>query len=202
MRRVAVTGLGVICSLAHKVGPFWQALVAGRSGIGEIKSVDTATLRFHRGAEVADFDPAQHFEKSKSDLMDRFAQFAVIAAREAVSDAGVELTPDLASRTAVMLGSCVGGQSTQDVGFQELYRANRNRVHPLTIPRSMMNAGTSHICMELGVTGPAMTISTACSSSNHAIGQALWMVRSGQVDLAIAGGSEAPFSYGNLKAWE
>src|SRR5258708_36606895 len=126
--------------------------------------------------------------------MDGLAQVGVRAAREEVSGAGVEFTPDMASRTAVMLGSCVGGQSTQDIGFQELYRANRNRVHPLTIPRSMMNAGTSHICMELGVTGPAMTISTACSSSNHAIGQALWMVGSGQVDLAIADGSEAPLS--------
>src|SRR5882724_11884923 len=106
MRRVAVTGLGVICSLGQKVGPFWEALVAGRSGIGDIKSVDTTTLRFHRGAEVVDFDPAQHFEKSQSDLMDRFAQFAVIAAREAVSDAGVDLNSELAARTAVMLGSC------------------------------------------------------------------------------------------------
>src|SRR5437868_11136729 len=109
MRRVAVTGLGVICSLGHKVEPFWEALVAGRSGVGEIKSVDTATLRFHRGAEVVDFDPTQHFDKSQSDLMDRFAQYAVIAAREAVADAGVDLNPDLGSRTAVILGSCVGG---------------------------------------------------------------------------------------------
>jgi nodulation protein E len=202
MRRVVVTGLGVICSLGHKVAPFWEALVAGRPGISDIKSVDTSTLKFHRGAEVIDFDPLQHLDKAQCDMMDRFAQFAVIAAREALADAGVNLTPELGSRTAVTLGSCVGGQSTQDVGFQELYRANRNRVHPLTIARTMMNAGTSHICMDLGVTGPAMTISTACSSSNHAIGQALWMVRSGQVDMALAGGSEAPFSYGNLKAWE
>src|SRR3954470_3433397 len=149
MRRVAVTGLGVICSVGKKVGPFWDALIAGRSGITDIHSVDTATLRFNRGAEVADFDPAQHFDKSQCDFMDRFAQFAVIAARQAVADAGIELSSDLGARTAVMLGSCVGGQSTQDAGFQELYRANRNRVHPLTIPRTMMNAGASHICMEL-----------------------------------------------------
>jgi nodulation protein E len=114
MRRVAVTGLGVICSLGDKVAPFWEALVAGRPGIGDIKSVDTTTVRFHRGAEVADFDPTRHFDKAQCELMDRFAQFAVIAAREAVADARISLTPELGSRTAVILGACVGGQSTQD----------------------------------------------------------------------------------------
>src|SRR5207248_11293323 len=97
---------------------------------------------------------------------------------------------------------CVGGQSTEDIGFQEIYKHGHNRVHPLTIPKTMANAGASHISMEFGITGPSFTISTACSSSGHAIGQAYWMVRSGITDLAITGGSEAPFSFGILKAWE
>jgi nodulation protein E len=96
----------------------------------------------------------------------------------------------------------VGGQSTQDIGFQEVYKLGHNRVHPLTIPKTMANAGASHISMEFGITGPSFTISTACSSAAHAIGQAYWMVRSGATDLAISGGSEAPFSFGILKAWE
>jgi 3-oxoacyl-(acyl-carrier-protein) synthase len=96
----------------------------------------------------------------------------------------------------------VGGQSTEDTGFSDLYRFNRDRVHPLTIPRTMANAGASYISMEFGITGPAYTVSTACSSSNHAIGQAFWMVRGGHAELAITGGSEAPFSFGFLKAWE
>jgi nodulation protein E len=96
----------------------------------------------------------------------------------------------------------MGGQSTQDAGFAKLYQRNQPRVDPLVIPRAMANAGASHISMEFGITGPAYTVSTACSSSNHAIGQAFWMVRNGMVDLAIAGGSEAPFSFGFLKAWE
>jgi nodulation protein E len=96
----------------------------------------------------------------------------------------------------------VGGQSTEDTGFREVYKLRHNRVHPLTIPKTMANAGASHISMEFGITGPAFTISTACSSSGHAIGQAYWMLRSGMVDLAITGGSEAPFSFGILKAWE
>jgi nodulation protein E len=126
----------------------------------------------------------------------------VIAAREAVADAGIDWTPELRETAAIITGACVGGQSTEDTGFVDLYKEGRNRVHPLTIPKTMANAGASHISMEFGITGPAFTISTACASAGHAIGQAYWMVRSGATDLALTGGSEAPFSLGLLKAWE
>ena len=201
-RRVAVTGLGVICSLGENVAEVWEALREGRSGIARIQLVDTSSLRFQNGAEVRGFDPAQHFEPGRADLLDRFAQFALVAARQAVRDAGLTLTPVLKERTAVVCGSSLGGQTTQDAGFVDLYQRNRGRVHPLTIPRTMANAGASHISMELGTTGPAFTISTACSSANHAIGQAFGMVRRGEAELAITGGSESPFSFGMLKAWE
>ena len=201
-RRVAVTGLGAISALGHDVSCFWNALVAGQSGIGPIKSVDLSNIRFQNGAEVRDYDPSQHFEPSQADLLDRFAQFALIAARQAIRDSGIVFTPELHQRTAIVTGSSVGGQSTQDTQFWAVYRNNSPRVHPLTIPRIMPNAGASHISMEFGISGPAFTISTACASSNHAIGQAFWMVRDGAVELAIAGGSETPFSFGFLKAWE
>src|SRR2546422_5861888 len=201
-RRVVVTGLGVICALGHNLAEVWCALRAGRSGIGPIRSLDVSNLRFQNGAEVREYDTGKHFGSNRADLLDRFAQFALIAAREAVGDSGIRLKPELREHTPVVAGSCVGGQSTQDAGFNELYRQERGRVHPLTIPRTMANAGASHISVEFGTTGPAFTISTACSSANHAIGQAFRMVRSGEVDLAIAGGSEAPFSMGLLKAWE
>ncbi len=202
MRRVAVTGLGVICALGHNTAEVWNALREGRSGIAPIESLDVSGLRFQNGAEVRGYDPARHFEPGRADLLDRFAQFAVLAAREALADAGIRWTPELREATGIVCGSSVGGQSTQDVGFVELYRLDRGRVHPLTIPRTMANAGASQISMEFCVTGPAYTISTACSSANHAIGQAFRMVRGGEIELAIAGGSEAPFSMGFLKAWE
>src|SRR5690606_29358477 len=126
----------------------------------------------------------------------------VIAAREAAADAGVQWTPALRETTAIVTGSCLGGQNAQDAGFWEVYKKGGPRVHPLTIPRTMANAGASHISMEMGITGPAFTLSTACASAGHAIGQAFWMVRSGAVEMAIAGGSEAPFSFGLLRAWE
>jgi nodulation protein E len=201
-RRVAITGLGVICALGHDVSEVWSGLRDGRSGIAPMESVDVATLRFKNGAEVRGYDSAKHFDANQADLLDRFAQFAIVAAREAVRDAGVTFPAELRENTAVISGSCLGGQSTQDAGFTELYQLNRGRVHPLTIPRTMANAGASSISLEFGITGPTYTVSTACASATHAIGQAFRMVRSGEVEMAITGGSEAPFSTGILKAWE
>ncbi len=202
MHRVVITGVGVISPLGHNTEAFWQALAEGKSAIREIKSVDVTHLRFKNAAEVRDYVPEEHFTPKDLGFMDRFAQFAVIAAREAITQSGIEFTPGLQESSAVVTGSCLGGRGTEETGYWELFHNNRNRVHPLTIPLSMSNAGASHICMQYGIQGPAYTVSTACSSSAHAIGQAFWMVRSGQAPVAIAGGSEAPFFLGGLKAWE
>jgi nodulation protein E len=201
-RRVVVTGVGVISALGLSAGAFWEALSQGRPGIAPIEGVDCSPLRFRNGAEVHGYNAEAYFDPKEAGFMDRFAQFALIAAREAVTDAGVVWTPQLRERAAIVTGSCVGGQSTQDQGFVDIYLERRPRVHPLTIPKTMANAGASYISMEYGLHGPAFTISTACSSSNHAIGHAFWMVRQGIADLAITGGSEAPFSLGLLRAWE
>src|SRR5664279_5568247 len=202
MRRVAITGAGAISALGRNVTEFADSLREGRGGIGQIESTGVASLRFQNGAEVKNYSHQPYFEDRRADFMDRFAQFAVIAAREAVADAGIEWTPELRETSAIVTGSCVGGQSTEDIGFVSLYKDGHNRVHPLTIPKTMANAGASHISMEFGITGPSFTISTACSSASHAIGQALQMVANGTSDLAIPGGSDAPFSLGILKAWE
>jgi nodulation protein E len=200
--RVVVTGLGAISALGHSRTDFWKALSEGRSGIAPLESLDRSLLRFQNGAEVRDYDPASYFSEKESGMLDRFAQYGAIAAREAVSDAGIQWTDALRENAAIVTGSCVGGQSTEEEGFVNLYRKNIPRINPLTIPRTMENAAASRISLETGVVGPTYTVSTACSSSNHAIGQAFWMVRSGAVCMAIAGGSEAVFSFGFLKAWE
>ena len=202
MHRVVITGVGVISPLGQNTPAFWQALEQGRSAITQIASVDVTQIRFKNAAEVRGYVPEDHFTPKDVGFMDRFAQFAVIAAREAILESGIEFTPALQESSAVITGSCLGGRGTEETGYWELFHNNRNRVHPLTIPLSMSNAGASHICMQYGIQGPAYTISTACSSSAHAIGQAFWMVRSGQAPMAIAGGSEAPFFVGGLKAWE
>ena len=212
MRRVAVTGMGMICALGNDVSECWSALRDGRSAIQRMELVDASLLRFQNAAEVRGFLPTQHFAEDKCVQLDRFTQFALVAAREAIRDAGLgdaltgvstrRLDPALAEQTAIITGSCTGGQTSEDQQFVELYGKKSGRVHPLTIPRTMANAGASHIAMEFGITGPAFTISTACSSANHAIGEAFLMVRDGRAEMAIAGGSEAPFSLGMLKAWE
>jgi nodulation protein E len=200
--RVVITGIGVISGIGSTREQFWESLRQGQAGIRPIESTDVSQLRFRNGSEVPNYSHKPYFDDKAADFMDRFAQFAVIAAREAVAQAKVLWTPELQENTAIITGACVGGQSSEDACFWDVYRLNKPRVPPLTIPRIMANAGASHISMEFGVTGPAYTVATACSSSSHAIGQAYWMVRSGAVEMAIAGGSEAPFSFGILKAWE
>jgi nodulation protein E len=201
-RRVVITGVGVVSALGNNGREFWQALSEGRSGIAKLESVEPGLLRFENGAEVPNWEPLRYFDEKEAGMLDRFAQFGVVAAREAVADAGIEWNAALREETAIVTGSCVGGQGTEDEGFLNLYRKNIPRVNPLTIPRTMENAAASRISLEMGIVGPTYTVSTACSSSNHAIGQAFRMVRSGAVRMAIAGGSEAVFSLGFLKAWE
>jgi nodulation protein E len=201
-RRVAVTGMGVIAAPGRTRAEFWDSLKCGRSAIRPMTLVPEGSLRFPNGAEVRDYRPADYFDEKAADLVDRFAQFAVIAAREAVTDSGLEITPDLGERMATVTGTSSGGQSSEDQEFHSLYARGASRIHPLTIARTMANAGTSAIAREFGIVGPSYTLSTACSSANHAIGHAFWMVRSGIVDAAMAGGAEAPFSMGFLKAWE
>jgi nodulation protein E len=201
-RRVAVTGIGVVSPFGDTFGEFWTGIASGQSAIHPMTSVPCGSLRFPNAAEASHFDPLKHFDPKQIDFLDRFAQFAVVAAREAVASSGLKIGPEIGPRTAIVTGSSAGGQATKDEGFYTLYGRQQTRVSPLTIPRVMANAGASYISTEFGITGPTYTVSTACSSANHAIGQAFWMVRSGAVDLALAGGSEAPFSLGFLKSWE
>jgi nodulation protein E len=201
-RRVAVTGLGIISPLGLNLEDSWKSLKLGLSGIGPIKSVDCSALRFQNGAEVRDYDPLKHFEGGKDAYIDRFAQFSVVAAREALRNSGVQLTPELRENSAIVCGSAVGGQAAIESGFEDLWVQGRGRVHPLTIPKTMANAGASHIAMDMGLSGPTYTVSTACSSANHAIGQAFRLVRDSEAELAMTGGSEAMFTIGMLKAWE
>ncbi len=197
-----MTGVGLVCALGNSASESWERLAAGECRIRTLCDRGDPPYKFQHGAQACSFDPLQHFSEKDLVMLERFAQLATVAAREAVAQSGLTFDGDLGDRTAVITGSSVGGQFSEEEGYRRLYRENNPRVAPLTIPRTMANAGASRISLEFGIHGPAYTVSTACSSSNHALGQAFWMIRSGQLISAIAGGSEAVFAEGLLRAWE
>lgn len=202
VRRVVITGVGAISGLGNNAHEFWDALRAGRSGIGPITRVDVSGIRFKNGAEVRGFEPTEHFDDKMLLWLDPFSQYGIVTAREAITDSGIEFNDQLRDRTGVITGNCLGGKMTEDELYRRLYGENQLRHPPTAIPRAMANAVSSHVSMEYGLTGATFTTSTACSSANHALGQAFWLVRQGTLDVAIAGGSEAPLCPGNLRAWE
>ncbi|MEP7072181.1 MAG: beta-ketoacyl-[acyl-carrier-protein] synthase family protein [Verrucomicrobiota bacterium] len=202
MRRVVVTGVGVLSAIGNNAAEFRAGLQEGRAGIAPITQTDMSVFRFRNGAEVRGFDPASHFTESHLGWLDRFAQLGLVAAREAVADAAVAWTDERRARTGVITGSCLGGITTEDAFYFEIYHDHRPRCPPTAIPRIMSNAAASQVAMEHKFTGATFTTSTACSSSNHAIGHAFWLVRQGVLDMAVTGGSEAPMAFGHLRAWE
>jgi nodulation protein E len=202
MNRVVVTGIGVVSPIGSTREKFWSGLVEARSGIGPITLIPTDRLNIRIAAEVRDFDPSQHFDSKRLGMLDRFSQFAVVAARAAVQDAQLDITEEMALEAATIVGNGAGGMNTLDDSFFKLYGQNATRAHPLSIPRLMANAASSLISMDLGLKGPTFTIASACASGTHAIGQAFQMVRTGQAQVALAGGAEACITVGTMKAWE
>ena len=202
MSRVAITGIGVVSPVGSDLESYWRALVEGRSGIGPLTSIPTERLTVRIAAEIKNYVPEQNFDSKALPLLDRFAQFAVIAARHAVADAGLTIDEKLAQTTATIVGTGVGGQNTLEDSYYRLYGQNAVRMHPFTIPRFMANAGASHVSMDLGLKGPAFAVVSACASGAHAIGLAFDMIRSGRAAVALAGGTEACITVGALKGWE
>lgn len=202
MNRVVITGIGVVSPVGLANEEFWLALVEARSGIGPITIIPTERLTARVAAQVSSFDPNAHFDTKRAGMIDRFAQFAVVAARSAVRDAGIEIDEALALEIATVVGTGVGGQNTQDKSYYRLYGENARKLHPLTIPRLMINGAVSHVSMDLRLKGPTYSVATACASGTHAIGQAFQMVRLGQAPVALAGGADACVTVGTLKGWE
>ncbi|MBN9589521.1 MAG: beta-ACP synthase [Alphaproteobacteria bacterium 64-11] len=202
MTSVVVTGMGCISAIGRNTAQMAAALRAGQCGIGPLTVTPTDRLMVKIGAEVAGFDPLEHFDEKRLLLLDRFSQFALVAAREAVAASGLDFRGPVGERAAAILGSGVGGMTTLDESFQRLYLENAKRFQPFIIPKLMISAAISHITMEHGMRGPAFTTASACASANHAIGTAFHMVRAGMVDVALTGGAESVFTPGTLKAWE
>lgn len=202
MNRVVVTGMGVVSPLGNSVAEMSATLRAGRSAIGPLTRVCHDGLNITIGAEAKAFDAAAHFNDKQLGLLDRFSQLALVAARQAIGQSGIKFREELGAKGGVILGVGVGGMATIDENFQRLYAGPSRRPHPLTVPRLMISAAMSHITIEHGVTGPSFSVTSACASSNHAIGIAYQMVRGGGADAIITGGAESVFCFGGVKGWE
>ena len=202
MKRVVITGAGTINALGHNVPETLAAMREGRCGIGQLEFRDVERLSIQIGGQIKGFEAEGHFNRQQMTLYDRFTQFALIAARKAITQSGLEFSGDLANRAGVVLGTAGGGVSTWDDNYRAVYEEGKNRVHPFVVPKLMMNAAASHVSMEYNLRGPSFTVSTACASSNHAMAQAFQMVRSGMSPAMITGGSESMLCFGGIKAWE
>jgi 3-oxoacyl-[acyl-carrier-protein] synthase II len=189
-RRVVVTGLGMITPLGGSVAKTWEGIRAGRSGIGTITRFDTTGLETTIGGEVRDFDPLEYMDRKEARRADRFAQFAVATASQAIADAKLEITKDLAPRVGVAFGSGIGGVSTV-VDNVLSHAKDPRRVSAFMIPMMIIDMAAGEIAMKFGAKGPNMGLVSACASSAHAIGEGGEMIRRGQADVMIAGGSEA-----------
>ncbi|MEO0915569.1 MAG: beta-ketoacyl-[acyl-carrier-protein] synthase family protein [Pseudomonadota bacterium] len=202
MARVVITGAGTINPLGHTVSETFEAMREGRCGIGDLDIRDVDRLVVRIGAQVTDYDPDTKFNRQQQALYDRFTQFTLIAAEQAIAQSGLEFGGKLAAEAGVVLGTSGGGLGTLDDNYRAVYEEGKNRVHPFIVPKLMNNAAASHVSMTHNLKGPSFTVATACASSNHAMGQAFSLIRSGMARVMITGGSESMLCFGGVKAWE
>jgi len=200
-RRVAVTGLGIISPCGNNIGDFSFNLMAGKSGVRRISSAYSSLLSVKIAAQV-DFNPLDYFTKKQVPILDRVNQFALAAASQAWKDSELSLDAKEKERAGVYIGCSMGGANTIEDLYDQLFKHNANRVKPLTVLMIMNNASASYISIEYGLSGPCLTLSTACASSASAIGEAFRQIRDGYVDVMLAGGAEAFLTYGGFRSWE
>ncbi len=202
MKRVVITGAGTINALGLSVPETLSAMQEGVCGIGPLDIRDVERLQIQIGGQVRGFEAEGRYNRQQISLYDRFTQFTLAAAREAIAQSGLTFSGELSARSGVVLGTAGGGVSTWDDNYRAVYEEGKNRVHPFVVPKLMNNAAASHVSMEWNLKGPSFTVSTACASSNHAMAQAFSMVRSGMAPAMVTGGSESMLCFGGVKAWE
>lgn len=194
LRRVVITGLGAVTPLGNNKDSFFKSLIAGRSGVAVITNFDPTGYTCIIGAEVKDFDPTDFIEPKKLRHLDRFTQFAIIAAREAIADASLEINDDNADRIGVIVGSGIGGLRTLEDQHQVLMERGPRRVSPYLVPMMIPDLAAGQISIYFGAKGPNWCSVSACASSSHAVGESFEAIRRGAADICITGGSEAPIT--------
>jgi len=202
-RRVVVTGLGAITSVGHNVDDFWAGLLAGKCGINRVASFDPSLYGSQIGGEVRDWDPAKHMDPKEVRRNDRYTHFGFIAAKQAVTDSGIDMTKEDGDRVGVIIGSGIGGMYTFESQLRVLVERGPRKVSPFTIPSLIGNMCSGLVAIEYGARGPNFGVVSACATGTHALGEAMHALKRGEADIMIAGGSEAaitPFAYASFCA--
>jgi 3-oxoacyl-[acyl-carrier-protein] synthase II len=190
-RRVVLTGLGTVNPLANDVPAYWKALLAGKSGIGPITLLDTSAFKVHFAGEVKNFQPEAVLNPKEVRRMDRFAQFGLVAALEAVRDSGVDFAKEDPFRCGVIIGSGIGGLAELEEQHSVYIHKGPSRIGPFVVPKMIANAASGHVSIHFGLMGPNTAVATACASAAHAIGDALRAIQHDQADVMLSGGAEA-----------
>ncbi len=205
-RRVVVTGMGVVTSLSCDVSDLWNQVLAGESGIHDLKLVDTTDFRVKIGGDVYDWNPGDYIDRKEAKRLDRFSQFALYAGSKAVEDSGIDFTKEEPFRCGVILGSGIGGLQEIETQIERLLSKGPERVSAFTIPKLMLNAAGGNLSIRYGLQGPNYTVATACASATNAMGDALKTIQYGDADIMITGGTEAAITpmgvsgFQNMKA--
>jgi 3-oxoacyl-[acyl-carrier-protein] synthase II len=197
-RRVVITGLGTVNPLAHDVPAYWKALLAGRSGVGPITLLDSSAFKVHFAGEVKDFHPEAVINSKEVRRMDRFAQFGMFAALEAVRDSGIDFATEDPYRCGVIIGSGIGGLTELEEQHSVYIHKGPSRIGPFVVPKMIANAASGHVSIHFGLMGPNTAIATACASAAHAVGDALRAIQHDQADVMLTGGAEAAITHMGL----
>ncbi len=201
-KRVVITGIGAVTPLGNDATATWDALVAGVNGVGPITCFDTSDMEVRIAAEVKDFDAKALFGRRVARRNDRFTLFALEAARQAIADAGLEFENGLGQTTGVFIGTAIGGIITLLKNYDVLQKSGPSRVSPFMVPMMMPNAASATVAITYGLRGPNLSVASACATGSHAIGEAAEVIRRGQADVLISGGSEAVITSLSLSAFK
>ncbi len=205
-RRVVITGMGAITPIGADVATFWQSLLDGTVGITPIDAFDASRYKVHVAAQIHGFDPTSHMERKEARRMDRFCQFAVVSAHEAVVQSGLDMTTEDPYRIGCIYGTGIGGLWTIEEQFEVLHNQGPERISPLFVPMMIANIAAGTLSMRYGIKGCSASVTTACASGTTAIGEAFLAIRSGRLDICLCGGTEAPITpisvagFTNMKA--
>lgn len=189
--RVVITGLGAITPIGNNIDSFWEGIKLGKNGIDEISLFNAENLKVKMAAEVKDFAPSNFIDKKEAKRMDRYTQFAVIAAEESIKDSNLDFNTLNRERIGVMFGSGIGGLCTIENQIRTLVAKGPNRVSPLTIPMAISNIASGTIAIKYGILGSTLSLTSACATSTHCIGEAYRSIKDGYLDIVVAGGAEA-----------